>query len=670
MVNNKVIFWRVLSSDEKAKSILKKIETSKTSSQTYYLSKRDYPWVTEYEAGDRFMLVIICYKPVDDKGRDSFVINEAYVSSAVLVEEKGGKKKLLFSDTKPLPSRLSIKNICDLMLLDPRKDYADESYLLFENSSVIADQIRSYVMDPPKPSSVKKPKPSFKAEACSDAACVRAHGDIKCFDGSASPFRKDVIAITNSRAFRRTVDKAQIYGAAKGDLFRTRMTHTQVVAQIALSISRQLDLNLDLTEAIALGHDIGHTPFGHQGERTLDEILKGDRYDIIKNREMLGKKLGFKHNYQSVRVAVTEETCADYPGLNLSLQTLEGMLKHTSVKTSDYDLGFFTDIPAEALFMAPPLAVEEDKAIPSFTLEGQVVAVADEIAQRAHDLDDALLSGDLSLDVFTQYLSITKYKALNSIITEAKKAADKVVENGERPKNETRLVANGIVEGFTRHLVKDVVDNSKKLIEEANGKTFDTIQKLIRFSEKGAEQNTFLENLIKTRIVINNNEVVNFDSNAEAVVAGLFKAYYDNPRLLRSGTKRGIFNAIRKFTPNTIDFEAGSSDVVLAELGLINSLDLSPLTTGNYTVDVVKKLIKAETISGIEKMSADDLKKLKPEDPADLTDNEKEMFDGILREYLDKRRILVRGICDYISGMTDSYALSEYKRIVQNNAKK
>ncbi|MBO6060513.1 MAG: HD domain-containing protein, partial [Clostridia bacterium] len=167
------------------------------------------------------------------------------------------------------------------MLLDLENDYKTKQYLLFENSPIIAEQIVSYTSVPKPASAPQKTGVAYTPVppcplACRDQDCIRVGGSAPCFDPEAAEFRRDVITITKSRAFRRTVDKAQIYGAAKGDLFRTRMTHTQVVTQIALSISRRLGLNLDLTEAIALGHDIGHTPFGHQGERTLNAILKGD----------------------------------------------------------------------------------------------------------------------------------------------------------------------------------------------------------------------------------------------------------------------------------------------------------------------------------------------------------------------------------------------------------
>lgn len=195
-------------------------------------------------------------------------------------------------------------------------------------------------------------------------------------------FQRDYERIVHSKAFRRMVDKAQVFSASKGDYYRTRMTHSQAVAQIARGIATELNLNLCLTEAIALGHDLGHTPFGHQGERTLNDILC-DKIHIIKNADLFEDNFGgFKHNYQSIRVASTlEEEYFEIEGMDLSYQTLEGILKHTKLKRNDYNLEEYIlgdDAQIE-------LSFDNDYCS---TLEGQVVAIADEIAQRGHDLED------------------------------------------------------------------------------------------------------------------------------------------------------------------------------------------------------------------------------------------------------------------------------------------
>lgn len=194
------------------------------------------------------------------------------------------------------------------------------------------------------------------------------------------PFQRDRDRIIHSRAFRRMMHKTQVFNANKGDHYRNRLTHTLEVSQIARSIGKNLDLNDELIEAIALGHDLGHTPFGHVGERTLNEILMDD------SKGVLDKKLGenFKHNFQSLRVVDLLETrCNDYLGINLTLATREGILKHTKILDGNHKLYNYPGLNLEN--------ISTDK--PSMTLEGQVVGMADEIAQYTHDLEDGVRSG-------------------------------------------------------------------------------------------------------------------------------------------------------------------------------------------------------------------------------------------------------------------------------------
>ena len=175
-------------------------------------------------------------------------------------------------------------------------------------------------------------------------------------------FQKDRDRVIHTSAFRRLEYKTQVFVNYQGDYYRTRLTHTLEVAQVARSIARALGLNEDLAETVALAHDLGHPPFGHAGERTLNRLA-----------ERVG---GFDHNKQSLRIVTTlERRYPNFPGLNLSWETLEGIMKHET----EYDV--------------PDGAWEPDKQ-PS--LEAQVVNVADELAYNAHDLDDGLRSGHLT----------------------------------------------------------------------------------------------------------------------------------------------------------------------------------------------------------------------------------------------------------------------------------
>ena len=181
---------------------------------------------------------------------------------------------------------------------------------------------------------------------------------------SRSEFQRDRDRIIHSTAFRRLEYKTQVFINHEGDLFRTRLTHSLEVAQIARSIARNLRLNEDLVEAISLAHDLGHTPFGHAGQDALNECMKD--YG------------GFEHNLQSLRVVdELEERYASFNGLNLSFETREGILKHCSLQNAQHlgELG--------ARFI--------DKTQPS--LEAQLTNLADEIAYNNHDIDDGLRSG-------------------------------------------------------------------------------------------------------------------------------------------------------------------------------------------------------------------------------------------------------------------------------------
>jgi dGTPase len=246
-------------------------------------------------------------------------------------------------------------------------------------------------------------------------------------------FARDRDRIIYSTAFRRLEHKAQVYSHEKGDHYRTRLTHTLEVMQISRGIARNLGLNEDLTEAIALGHDIGHTPFGHAGEEVLDGIMRGE--------DDLGGKLkykidykGFKHNFHSLKVLdVIERKYEKEKGLNLTWQVLEGILKHTKThkkgKTwdlsrfvknedffepfkykNDYHKNTIKEISSKTNGVTPQsheilessllnVNLIKETIDYSLTLEGQVVYIADEIAQRQHDLDDGLRDVELRMNV-------------------------------------------------------------------------------------------------------------------------------------------------------------------------------------------------------------------------------------------------------------------------------
>src|SRR5580700_9647089 len=201
-----------------------------------------------------------------------------------------------------------------------------------------------------------------------------------------SPFRRDCDRVIHSTAFRRFMHKTQVFVSHEGDHYRTRLTHTLEVAQIARALARQLGLDEDLTETLALAHDLGHPPFGHAGERALDACLKAHG--------------GFDHNAQTLRVVTAlEHRYPDFDGLNLTWEALEGIVKHNGPLTKP-------DGAAVGLYREHgiPVGISEyvrtyDLELWSFaSLEAQVAAIADDIAYDAHDIDDGLRARLFTVD--------------------------------------------------------------------------------------------------------------------------------------------------------------------------------------------------------------------------------------------------------------------------------
>ena len=202
-------------------------------------------------------------------------------------------------------------------------------------------------------------------------------------------FERDRDRVLHSTAFRKLKDKTQVFMFEKGDYYRNRLTHTLEVVQLARSLSRRMGLNEDLSEVIALSHDLGHTPFGHAGEEVIIE-------DLDKN---------FNHNVQSFRqVTLLEKKYIDYEGLNLSWETLDGIIKHNGpVLNTNYNFDLSKDFNFN-LTLNP-------------SLEAQVATICDDIAYIAHDFDDALRSKVISIDQIkslTSFFKISKRKLLSS----------------------------------------------------------------------------------------------------------------------------------------------------------------------------------------------------------------------------------------------------------------
>jgi len=308
--------------------------------------------------------------------------------------------------------------------------------------------------------------------------------------GSRSEFQRDRDRIIHSTAFRRLEYKTQVFLNHEGDLFRTRLTHSIEVAQIARTLARSLRLNEDLVEATALSHDLGHTPFGHVGQDVLNECMK--EYG------------GFEHNLQSLRVVDhLEEHYGAFDGLNLTFETREGILKHCSL-TNARQLG---DLGQRFL----------DKTQPS--LEAQLTNLADEIAYNNHDIDDGLRSGLLTMK---QMEEVDLFARLHRQVVQQYPGLP-----GRRELYETiRLMITA--------MTADLVEESCRLIKEADPQSIDDVRQappLIRFSATMRAETTALKRFLYANLY-RHYKVNRMRVKASRIVRELFEAFMTDPVLL------------------------------------------------------------------------------------------------------------------------------------------
>jgi len=303
-------------------------------------------------------------------------------------------------------------------------------------------------------------------------------------------FQRDRDRIIHSTAFRRLEYKTQVFVNHEGDLFRTRLTHSIEVAQLARGIARTLKLHEDLTEAIALAHDLGHTPFGHAGQDALNDCMRD--YG------------GFEHNMQSLRVVEQLELrYAEFDGLNLSFEVREGILKHCSIKNAR-QLG---DVGRRFI----------DKTSPS--LEAQLTNHADEIAYNNHDIDDGLRSGLITVD------QLSKVELFACKLSEVKALY---------PKLEQKRLVNETVRRMINTLVVDLCEQSAKNISLHQPENLADIRKLpplINFSSGIAEQNLKLKQFLRKNLY-RHYKVNRMSAKAARIVRELFAAFFENTGLL------------------------------------------------------------------------------------------------------------------------------------------
>lgn len=332
---------------------------------------------------------------------------------------------------------------------------------------------------------------------------------------SRTQFQRDRDRIVHSTAFRRLEYKTQVFVNHEGDLFRTRLTHSLEVAQIGRAVACSLNLNEDLVEAIALAHDLGHTPFGHAGQDALHECMKP--YG------------GFEHNLQSLRVVDDlEERYAAFDGLNLTFETREGILKHCSAKNAR-KLG---DVGARFLAKQQP------------SMEAQIANLADEIAYNNHDIDDGLRSGLLQLAQLERVPLFERHAA---------------TVRTEHPAIAERRMINETIRRMINALVVDLTAESRRRTAEAAPVDIGAVRTaapLAAFSAAMRREADDLKSFLHDNLY-RHYRVMRMSTKARRVVADLFTAFLDEPRLLPlDHQKRAAVDAPRAIA----DYVAGMTD--------------------------------------------------------------------------------------------------------------
>lgn len=311
-----------------------------------------------------------------------------------------------------------------------------------------------------------------------------------------SDFQRDRDRIVHSTAFRRLVYKTQVFLNHEGDLFRTRLTHSLEVAQLGRSIARTLGLNEDLVEAIALAHDLGHTPFGHAGQDALNECLLA----------AAPESGGFEHNLQSLRVVDSlEERYPDHDGLNLCFETREGILKHCSAAN------------ARRLEAREPGGVgHRFLARQQPSLEAQLCNLADEIAYNAHDVDDGVRSGLLSLE------QVEEVPLFRRFLQEAL---------AQHPGLKGRRLLFESIRRMLSEQVYDVLRTTGQALAIAAPRDVDDVRRgrpLVSFSAEMAEEGVALKRFLRDNLY-RHPQVADTTGRAKDVIRELFAAYQVEP---------------------------------------------------------------------------------------------------------------------------------------------
>lgn len=368
-------------------------------------------------------------------------------------------------------------------------------------------------------------------------ACDPAESRGRRFAQAPAPtrteYQRDRDRIVHCTAFRRLVYKTQVFLNHEGDLFRTRLTHSLEVAQLGRSIARSLRLNEDLVEAIALAHDLGHTPFGHAGQDALNECMAA-----------FG---GFEHNLQSLRVVdQLEERYPQFDGLNLTFETREGILKHCSRSHAEQlELGEPGGVGLRFLVHTQP------------SLEAQLCNLADEISYNAHDIDDGVRSGLITLEQLQEVALFEDFR--RQTVAEYPHLQDQV--QGRRLLYET-------LRRMLSAQVYDVIDASASALETERPQSVSAVRQmapLLKFGEDMRLKSQQLKQFLLHQLY-RHPRVLHTTGQAKQVVRSLFDAYLAYPREMqggfsaRSDAARGPLNQASSAERIVADYIAGMTD--------------------------------------------------------------------------------------------------------------
>ncbi len=336
-----------------------------------------------------------------------------------------------------------------------------------------------------------------------------------------TPFQRDRDRIIHSASFRRLKHKTQVFVNTEGDHYRTRLTHSMEVAQIARSIARYLNLNEDLAETLSLAHDLGHTPFGHAGEESLNECM-------IEHG-------GFDHNLQTLRIVMfLENKYLRFNGLNLSIETLEGLLKHNG--------------PVKELDLVDSLiGIKRFKNMFNFntypSLEAQISAISDDIAYNNHDIQDGINANLFKLE---ELVEINFFKDIY------KKYKNKI------NKKNYKIATYQIIRDSIDLMIKDLIKNTKNNLSYNGVKTFKDIDKtsflMVNFSDKVKKSEKEIRYFLKTKMY-NNKNVLTKNNNGKLIIKKLFKKIKKNPKKFISKEQlyKGKYRAISDFISGMTD---------------------------------------------------------------------------------------------------------------------